>query len=54
MTHEQDLTGRWALILGSSSGFGRATALELASRGMNVFGVHLDLKSTLPYGSARS
>jgi NAD(P)-dependent dehydrogenase (short-subunit alcohol dehydrogenase family) len=48
MTHEQDLAGRWALILGSSSGFGRATALELASRGMNIFGVHLDLKSTLP------
>lgn len=48
MTNESDLTGRWALILGASSGFGRATSLELASRGMNVFGVHLDLKSTLP------
>ncbi len=48
MTHETDLTGRWALILGASSGFGRATALELARRGMNIFGVHLDLKATLP------
>ena len=48
MTNEHDLTGRWALILGASSGFGRATSLELASRGMNIFGVHLDLKATLP------
>jgi len=38
----------WALILGSSSGFGAATAVELARSGMNVFGVHLDLRSTLP------
>jgi enoyl-[acyl-carrier protein] reductase III len=38
----------WALILGSSSGFGAATAVELARAGMNVFGVHLDLRSTLP------
>ena len=48
MTNEHDLTGRWALILGASSGFGRATSLELARRGMNIFGVHLDLKATLP------
>jgi enoyl-[acyl-carrier-protein] reductase (NADH) len=39
---------QWALILGSSSGFGAATAIELARGGMNVFGVHLDLHSTLP------
>jgi enoyl-[acyl-carrier protein] reductase III len=38
----------WAIILGSSSGFGAATAVELARNGMNVFGVHLDLRSTLP------
>lgn len=48
MTHDTELTGRWALILGASSGFGRATSLELARRGMNIFGVHLDLKATLP------
>ena len=35
-----------ALILGVSSGFGKATALELASRGYNIFGVHLDLGSS--------
>jgi enoyl-[acyl-carrier protein] reductase III len=38
----------WALILGASSGFGAATALELARRGMNIFGVHLDRRDTLP------
>ena len=40
--------GEWALILGASSGFGRAVALELAALGMNIVGVHLDRKSTLP------
>ncbi|GJL53728.1 MAG: short-chain dehydrogenase [Nitrospirales bacterium] len=42
------LEGQWALILGASSGFGESVALELASLGLNVFGVHLDRKSTLP------
>jgi len=38
----------WALVLGASSGFGKAVALELAALGMNIVGVHLDRKSTLP------
>ena len=38
----------WALILGASSGFGEACSLALAGAGMNIFGVHLDRKATLP------
>jgi enoyl-[acyl-carrier protein] reductase III len=38
----------WALVLGASSGFGGATAVELAKWGMNVFGVHLDRQTTMP------
>jgi NAD(P)-dependent dehydrogenase (short-subunit alcohol dehydrogenase family) len=38
----------WALILGASSGFGEAASLELARSGFDIFGVHLDLRSTLP------
>ena len=38
----------WALILGASSGFGAGTSIELARRGMNVFGVHFDRAATLP------
>lgn len=37
------LTGTWSLVLGASSGMGRATALALAREGGNVIGVHLDL-----------
>ncbi len=39
---------QWALILGASSGFGGATAKELARRGMNIFGVHFDRAATMP------
>ena len=39
---------KWALILGASSGFGRATSIELARTGFNIFGVHLDRRATLP------
>ena len=38
----------WALILGSSSGFGGATAIELAKHGMNICGVHFDRAATMP------
>ncbi len=34
-----------ALILGVSSGFGKATAIELAKQGYDIYGVHLDLGS---------
>ncbi|NIR50108.1 SDR family oxidoreductase [candidate division KSB1 bacterium] len=36
------------MILGASSGFGGATAVELAKHGFHIFGVHLDRKATLP------
>ena len=42
-----DLAGRWAVILGGSSGFGLATAHALASRGMNLCLVHRDRRSHL-------
>lgn len=38
----------WAVILGASSGFGGATAKSLAKAGLNIVGVHLDRKATLP------
>jgi NAD(P)-dependent dehydrogenase (short-subunit alcohol dehydrogenase family) len=37
----------WALILGSSSGFGAATCRELAKKGINIYGIHLDRKSNM-------
>ena len=44
---ENSIKGSWALVLGSSSGFGEACSLELARRGMNIFGVHLDRRGTM-------
>lgn len=40
---------RWALILGASSGFGEATARELAGRGFAVCGVHLDRRAGMAH-----
>ena len=40
---------RWALILGASSGFGEAAALEFAAAGWDVFGVHLDRRQGLAH-----
>ena len=38
----------WGLIIGSSSGFGAATSLELARCGLNILGVHFDRRSNMP------
>ena len=51
MTSNISLTD-WALILGASSGFGAATSRVLAHRGMNIVGIHLDSKATLPKAHA--
>jgi len=45
---KNEIKGRWALILGASSGFGAATARAMAGAGMNIFGVHLDPRAPLP------
>jgi len=42
----------WAVILGASSGFGGATAKALAEAGLDICGVHLDRKSTMPNAEA--
>lgn len=42
-----EFEGKWALILGASSGFGGATSRHLASLGLNIFGVHLDRRATM-------
>lgn len=39
----------WALILGSSSGFGEAISRAFARAGHDIYGVHLDRKSTLAH-----
>ncbi len=43
------LKGKWAVVLGASSGFGEAISLELSRQGMNIAGVHLDRKSTMAH-----
>lgn len=44
---EKGIEGKWAVILGVSSGFGKAAAIELAKNGMHICGVHLDRKAGL-------
>ncbi len=39
--------GRWALILGASSGFGEACARAMTEAGYGIFGVHLDRRAGL-------
>lgn len=39
---------KWALILGASSGFGGASAIELSKNGYSIFGIHLDRQATMP------
>ncbi len=48
MAHvKPDSNTDYALILGASSGFGEAVALELAGQGFNIIGIHLDRGSGL-------
>ena len=42
------LKNQWAVILGGSSGLGLASAIKLASEGMNICIVHRDRKSKIP------
>ena len=42
----------WAIVLGASSGFGEACSLALAEKGLNIAGVHLDRRATLPNAQA--
>ena len=46
MTHGSDTRERWALVLGSSSGFGGAAAKALARDGYAIVGVHLDMRAS--------
>ena len=47
MSKQGSAVNNWALILGASSGFGGACAVELARHGYHIFGVHLDRQATM-------
>jgi NAD(P)-dependent dehydrogenase (short-subunit alcohol dehydrogenase family) len=42
------LAKQWCVILGASSGMGRATALAVAAEGANIVGLHFDTASGQP------
>ncbi len=52
MTSKQDVPlpslDGWAVILGASSGFGETAAITLARAGVDIIGIHLDRRSTMP------
>jgi NAD(P)-dependent dehydrogenase (short-subunit alcohol dehydrogenase family) len=48
LKNAKPLKGTYALVLGCSSGFGAAVTKKLASQGMNILGVHMDRKPTMP------
>lgn len=45
--YKPDSKTDYAMILGASSGFGEAVALELAEAGFNILGVHMDRGANL-------
>lgn len=42
------LSGKWAVLLGSSSGMGAGVGRALAKHGMNILGVHFDRRQNMP------
>lgn len=43
----KDLSGKWGIIIGGSSGLGLATAKKLSEHGMNLIIIHRDRKSDM-------